>query len=241
MKRKIYLLLALLMGINAVGFSQTTESVAGPEKVEPGKQYGTPPSDAIVLFNGTNLNYWVSSKNPEKQAPWLVKNGIFTVKPGTGSIQTKQSFGNFQLHIEWRTPSPPVGKGQMKGNSGIFLQGLYEVQVLSSYDNDTYIDGTAGSIYKQYPPMVNVSLPAGQWQSYDIFFTAPVFRKNGSLKDSAYVTVVQNGVLVQNHVAIHGKTFVEKPSYEKHGPLPLKLQDHGCLVSYRNIWIRKLK
>lgn len=237
MKRKVFLLFAFLMGICVVGFSQTT----APEKVTPGKKYGVPPSDAIVLFNGVNLNYWVSAKHAGKPAPWTVKNGIFTVKPGTGSIQTKQSFDNFQLHIEWRTPNPPVGKGQMKGNSGIFLQSLYEVQVLNSYDNDTYIDGTAGSIYKQYPPMVNVSLPAGQWQSYDIFFTAPVFRGDGSLKDSAYVTVIQNGVLVQNHVAIQGKTFVNSPSYEKHGPLPLTLQDHGCLVSYKNIWIRKLK
>lgn len=227
---------SMLLGLN--GFSQS--ATPAPPLVTPGEHYGAAPSDAVVLFDGKNLDSWQSS-NGKGPAAWTIANGIMTVKPGTGPIQTKRSFGNFQLHVEWRTPSPATGDGQNRGNSGIFLQGLYEVQVLDSYHNDTYIDGTAGSIYKQYPPMVNVSRKPGEWQTYDIYFTAPVFNEDGSLKSPAYVTVLQNGVFVQDHAAIKGTTFTEQPTYEKHGPLPLQLQDHGCLVSYRNIWIRPLQ
>lgn len=211
-----------------------------PPVITPGKEYGDAPSDATVLFDGKNLDNWVSGKDGGP-ARWTVAKGILTVKPGTGSIQTKQSFGDCQLHIEWRTPYPPSGEGQERGNSGVFLQSQYELQVLDSYHSKTYVNGQAGSIYKDTPPLVNVCRPAGQWQTYDIFYTAPVFNSDGSVKSPAYETVLQNGVLIQNHVAIKGKTLNSGIHYyEKHGPLPLALQDHGFLVSYRNIWIRKL-
>lgn len=211
-----------------------------PAVVTPGAACGTAPSDAIVLFDGKNMNNWVSSKDGGK-APWTLSDGAMTVKPGSGAIHTKQAFGNCQLHIEWRTPSPARGEGQDRGNSGIFLQSQYELQVLDSYKAKTYVDGQAGSIYKDFPPLVNVCRPPGEWQSYDIIYMAPVFNKDGTVKTPAYFTVFQNGVLIQNHVAIHGKTlFIGTHYYEKHGDLPLELQDHGHLVSYRNIWIRPL-
>ncbi len=226
---------ALLLSLPA----QSQSVRPAPAVVKAGHAYGAAPSDAVVLFDGKNLDHWqsVNSKDP---AAWTLADGVMTVKPGTGPIQTKEAYGNFQLHVEWRTPSPATGDGQNRGNSGIFLQGLYELQVLDSYHNNTYIDGTAGSIYKQYPPLVNVSRPPGEWKTYDIYFTAPIFNGDGSLKSPAYVTVLQNGVFVQDHAAIKGTTFTAEPTYEKHGPLPLVLQDHGCLVSYRNIWIRPL-
>lgn len=208
--------------------------------VAPGPACGSAPADAIVLFDGKNLDQWVSGEKGGK-APWTVSDGAVTVKPGTGGIQTKQSFGSCQLHIEWRAPSPARGEGQDRGNSGIFLQSQYELQVLDSYHSKTYVNGQAGSIYKDSPPLVNVCRPPGEWQSYDVIYTAPVFNDDGSVKSPAYFTVLQNGVLVQNHVAIRGKTlYVGKHYYEKHGDLPLGLQDHGHLVSYRNIWIRPL-
>lgn len=210
-----------------------------PKVITPGKSYGSAPSDAIILFDGKSLDQWESANGGTPQ--WTVADGAVTVKPGTGVIQTKQSFGNCQLHIEWRTPSPAHGEGQDRGNSGIFLQSQYELQVLDSYNSKTYVNGQAGAIYKDSPPMVNVCRPPGEWQTYDIYYTAPVFNEDGSVKSPAYETVLQNGVFIQDHVPIKGKTLNSGIHYyEKHGPLPLMLQDHGHLVSYRNIWIRPL-
>lgn len=211
-----------------------------PPVVTPGKTNADAPSDAIVLFDGHNLDQWemVQGGGPAK---WTVSNGYFTVKPGTGSIQTKQSFGDCQLHIEWRTPKPATGEGQSRGNSGIFLQSQYELQVLDNYKAKTYTNGQAGSIYKDTPPLVNVCKQPGEWQTYDVIYHAPVFSKTGEVEKPATFTVLQNGVLIQDNLAIQGKTlFTGKHYYEKHGPLPLQLQDHNHPVSYRNIWIRPL-
>ena len=198
------------------------------------------PSDAIVLFNGKNLDEWTNEKgNP---AGWEINNGILTIKPGTGSIITKKTFADCQLHIEWRSPSKTKNEGQNLGNSGVYLQNRYEVQVLDSYNNRTYSNGQAGSIYKQYMPMVNASLEPGKWQTYDIIYTAPRFNVDSSLKTPAYVTVLHNGIIIQNHTEIKGATtYIGQPKYEKHAfKQPLLLQEHGCTVSYRNIWIREI-
>lgn len=211
-----------------------------PPVVTPGAYRNGAPSDAVVLFDGKNMDQWEMAKGggPVK---WTVEDGYFTVKPGTGAIQTKRSFGDCQLHIEWRTPYPSKGQGQDRGNSGVFLQSQYELQILDSYNSKTYVNGQAGSIYKDSPPLVNACRKPGEWQSYDIIYRAPVFSKEGKVEKPAYFTVFQNGVLIQDHVAIQGKTlYVGKHYYEKHGPLPLQLQDHGHLVSFRNIWIRPL-
>ncbi len=201
---------------------------------------GAAPSDALVLFDGSDLGRWQHRDGSDVK--WSVADGAVTVVPGTGDIVTKEGFGDIQLHVEWRTPAIIEGEGQGRGNSGIFIQQRYEVQVLDSYRNRTYSNGQAASIYKQHIPLVNASRPPGQWQSYDIFFTAPRFAADGSLTKPAYVTVVHNGVLVQNHVEIAGPIrFIGEPQYEPH-PLrqPLRLQDHNNPVSYRNIWIREL-
>ncbi len=210
-----------------------------PEIIQPGE--GTmPPSDAIVLFDGTDLSEWESVNGGK--APWKIENDAMTVVPKTGAIQTKKSFGDCQLHIEWRTPYEVTGKGQGRGNSGIFLQGRYELQVLDSYNNRTYSNGQAGSIYKQYMPLVNACRPPGEWQTYDIIYRAPRFNTDGSLKSPATMTVLHNNVLIQNHVELKGKTtFKGLPEYTAHDPKePLQLQDHGNPVSFRNIWIREL-
>jgi hypothetical protein len=211
-----------------------------PPVVTPGATSADAPSDAIVLFNGKGLDAWESAKGGA--ASWTLKEGAMTVKPGTGGIRTKDSLGSCQLHIEWQTPALVKGEGQGRGNSGIFLMGLYELQVLDSYDNVTYSNGQAGSMYKQSMPLVNVCRKPGEWQSYDIIFTAPVFWEDGRLKEPARITVLHNGVLIQHNVAIWGQTsYIGIPKYEKHaGKLPLVLQDHGDLVSYRNIWLRNL-
>lgn len=203
-----------------------------------------PPSDAVILFDGHNLNQWTEAK-AGGPALWTVHDGVVTVNPGTGSIQTKDEFEDFQLHIEWCTPHPAQNvQGKYLGNSGVFLQSLYEVQVLDSYIEDSkhiYVNGQAGSIYKQYAPLVNACRPPGKWQSYDIIFEAPRFNIDSTLKSPARVTVLQNGILIQNNVPLKGRTlFVGHPYYVKHGPMPLLLQDHKDLVSYRNIWIRRL-
>ncbi len=172
-----------------------------------------------------------------------MKDGAFTIAPGAKDIKTKQEFGNFQLHIEWASPSvvDPNKKSQGRGNSGIFLQELYEVQVLDNYENKTYANGQAGSIYKQHIPLVNACKAPGVWQVYDIFYTAPIFNDGGRVVTPAYVTIVHNGVLVQNHVALLGPTeYIGFPIYVPHGKGSIKLQDHGNLVSYRNIWIREI-
>ncbi|MDP4188601.1 MAG: DUF1080 domain-containing protein [Bacteroidota bacterium] len=198
------------------------------------------PSDAIILFDGTNLNAWVNEKG--EKAKWNVNDGILTVLPGSGSILTRQQFADCQLHIEWRSPEEIKGNGQGRGNSGIFLQNRYEVQVLDSYQNPTYSNGQAASIYKQHIPLVNVCRKPGEWQTYDIIYTAPRFNNDNSLQTPAYITILQNGVLVQNHVEIKGTTaYIGAAKYTKHPfKQPLSLQDHRNPVSYRNIWIREL-
>lgn len=201
---------------------------------------GKAPSDAIVLFDGTSLEQWLS--NDGSTAKWKVENGYFEVVPKTGNIHTKNAFGDCQLHVEFSEPTPPHGESQGRGNSGVFLMSTYEIQVLDSYENKTYADGQAAAVYGQYPPLVNASRPPGQWQSYDIVFRGPRFENNGKLLHPARITVFQNGVLVQDNVEPTGPTeHGERPPY-KPGPdkMPLALQDHGQPVRYRNIWLRPL-
>lgn len=201
---------------------------------------GKPPSDAVVLFDGTGLEQWLSADG--SNAKWKVENGYFEVAPKTGNIHTKNSFGDCQLHVEFSEPAPPHGESQGRGNSGVFLMNTYEIQVLDSYENKTYADGQAAAVYGQYPPLVNASRPPGQWQSYDIVFHGPRFDNNGKLLHPAHITVFHNGVLVQDNVEPTGPTeHGERPPY-KPGPdkMPLALQDHGQPVRYRNIWIRLL-
>ena len=212
-----------------------------PPKVTPGATPGAPPSDAIVLFDGSNLNAWKSA-NGGGPAQWQVENGEIVIAPGTGDIQTREAFGDVQLHVEWYAPQlPPDKVNQDRANSGVFLQDVYEVQVLDTFENKTYVNGQAGAIYKQYAPLVNANRPAEQWQTYDIVFTAPRFAADGSLTSAARVTVLHNGVLVQNNVALKGATtYIGAPSYLPHGDMPLRLQDHSHKVRFRNIWLRKL-
>ena len=208
--------------------------------VKPGDQPGQPPSDAIVLFDGRNLDAWESSKGGG--ARWKVQDGYAEVVPDSGDIVTKRKFGDYQLHLEFREPSPPTGKSQERGNSGVYLAGLYEVQILDSYDNVTYADGQASAIFGQTPPLANASRPPGEWQSYDIVFETPRFAADGKVVSPGYVTVLHNGVLTQNHTALLGPaTFHALPTWKPHGgEMPLKLQDHEMLVRFRNIWLRPL-
>ncbi len=197
------------------------------------------PSDAIVLFSGEDLSAWEGGEG--KPAAWTVDDNVLTVKPRTGAIRTREKFGDVQLHIEWRSPSEVTGEGQGRGNSGIFLSGKYEVQVLDSYDNRTYSNGQAGSIYKQYIPYVNATKAPGEWNTYDIVFVAPEFDEDGALLKPARLTVFHNGVLIQYDREVKGTTaFIGQPEYEAHGDGPIMLQDHGNPVSFRNIWVRKL-
>jgi len=218
-----------------------------PMVIMPGNTNSEAPSDAIVLFDGSDLDSWVHKTGED--AKWSVQDGYFTVKPGSGDILTKQFFGSCQLHVEWRSPSIIESEGQGRGNSGVyFMENTklgdtgYEVQVLDSYNNRTYSNGQAASVYKQHIPLVNASKKPGEWQNYDIIFNAPVFSDDGQLIKHAYLTVFHNGVLVQNNVQIQGYVkFIGYPEYKAHpSKLPIKLQDHGNLVSYRNIWIREL-
>jgi len=212
-------------------------------EVKPGKN-GAPPSDAIVLFDGSNLDAWVSSKDSTSAAPWhLNKNGSMTVADKTGNIQTKQEFGDIQLHIEWKSPAEVRREGQNRGNSGVFINGIYEIQVLDNNDNPTYVNGQVGSIYKQGPPLAMASVPSGEWNTYDIIYHMPEFNSEGGKIKSAAVTVLHNGVLVQDHTEIKGTTpYIGWPKNPAHGKGPLMLQDHGddSRVSYRNIWVREL-
>jgi hypothetical protein len=220
-----------------------------PAVVTPGAACGAPPSDAIVLFDGTNLNEWVSAQD-HAPAKWLVHDGVVTVNKSAGNIETRRSFRDYQLHVEWQVPANITGKDQARGNSGVFLASTgpgdagYELQVLDSYNNKTYVNGQAGSIYKQGIPLVNPIRKPGEWQSYDVVWTAPVFNADGSLKSPAYATVFFNGVLVQNHFALRGETlYIGKPFYKKFDAAPIKLQAHGDPsepVSFRNIWVREL-
>ena len=222
-----------------------------PPVVTPGAHDSDPPSDAIVLFDGKNLDQWVSAQD-HTPARWIVHDGILTVnkEKGVGNIETTRKFKNYQLHVEWRIPENITGSDQARGNSGVFLASTgpgddgYELQVLDSYNNKTYVNGQAGSIYKQSPPLANPNRKPGEWQSYDVIWTAPTFNADGSVKSPAYVTVLFNGVLVQNHYELKGQTlYIGKPFYKPYESAPIKLQahgDHSEPVSFRNIWARDL-
>lgn len=222
-----------------------------PPVVTPGASNSAPPSDAIVLFDGKNLDEWVSAQD-KSPAKWIVADDILTVSkaPGIGNIETKQTFRDYQLHIEWRIPSNITGSGQARGNSGVFLASTgpgdagYELQILDSYNSKTYVNGQAGSIYKQGIPLVNANRKPGEWQTYDVVWTAPRFNDDDSVKTPAYVTVFFNGILVQNHFELKGQTlYIGRPFYKKYDSAPIKLQahgDHSEPISFRNIWVRKL-
>lgn len=233
--RSMVLSLVCLGGIAVWNYAQ--EYLSGivwpkPPVITPGSATSAP-SDAIVLFDGKSLDAWV---NGDK---WIISDGVATAKGG--GIHTKQGFGDSQIHIEFATPSKVEGSGQGRGNSGVYIMGRYEVQILDSFNNETYFDGQCGAIYKQQPPMVNASRGPGEWQTYDIFFTAPKFHTDGSLKKPAFMTVVHNGVLIHNHVELSGGTsWSEPPRYSSHPEKePLHLQFHGNPVQFRNIWVRE--
>lgn len=226
----------LLTSVLQVGAADAASGpTVEPRVIDP----GPPPSDAIVLFDGTDLGQWEGDNG--KPARWKIEDGAMVVN-GTGSIRTKRAFGDCQLHIEWATPAKVEGEGQGRGNSGVFLMERYEVQVLDSYQNTTYYDGQAAAVYKQSAPLVNASRKPGQWQSYDIIFHAPRRDATGKVVKPATITVLHNGVLVQDHFEILGSTYHDQtPHYEKHpDKAPLSLQDHGNPVRFRNIWIREL-
>ena len=222
-----------------------------PSVVTPGASDAAPPSDAIVLFDGRNLEEWVSNRD-KSPAKWIVADGVLTVNkaPDAGNIETKRTFQNYQLHLEWKIPGNITGTGQARGNSGVFLASTgpgdagYELQILDSYNNRTYVNGQAGSMYKQAIPLVNPNRKPGEWQTYDVVWTAPAFNADGSLKTSACVTLLFNGVLVLNHFELAGETlYTGQPFYRKYDAAPIKLQAHGDgsePVSFRNIWVREL-
>jgi hypothetical protein len=221
--------------------NQPLPPVVTPGKVSTEDMVGTAPSDAIVLFDGTDLSAWVNYDGDP--AEWEIVDGALVCKPQTGAIRTLQNFGDVQLHIEWAAPEEIEGDGQGRSNSGVFFAvDRYEVQILDSYDNITYPDGSAASVYGQYAPLANAMLPRGEWQTYDIIYTAPRFCAEGKLKSPASFTVLHNGVLVQNHAILDGPTaWINRPPYEAHPyKLPIQLQDHGNPVRYRNIWVREL-
>ena len=223
---------------------QHARDCPAPKVVDPGpapREPAPPPSDAIVLFDGRDLSRWLGQGGGP--ARWRVSAGYLEVAAGTGSIRTAQGFGDVQLHLEWAAPDPPRGTGQDRGNSGVFLMGRYEVQILDSRENDTYPDGQAAAVYGQYPPLVNATRRPGEWQSYDIVFRRPRFGPNGEVQRPAVLTVFHNGVLVQDGVILAGPTgHQRRPPYEAHPDrLPLGLQDHAHPVRFRNIWIRDLE
>ncbi|MCC7400460.1 MAG: DUF1080 domain-containing protein [Chitinophagaceae bacterium] len=251
--KKIFFLSVLLSSqqIFAQGDPKATEVWSPvPKVVTPGKYFADAPSDAIVLFDGKNLDQWESVKDSTKEAGWKVAGGIMTVDKTKGNIRTKRNFMDYQLHLEYRIPKNITGTGQARGNSGVFLASTgqgdagYEIQILDSYNNETYVNGQAASVYKQYPPLVNACKKPGEWQTYDIVWTAPRFNEDKSLKSPARVTVFQNGVLVQNNVELKGPTlYIGTPKYTAHGASPIKLQAHGddsAPISFRNIWVREL-
>lgn len=242
---------ALSIEAQAQGDPKATEQwTPVPSIVTPAEKVGNAPSDAIVLFGGGDLNQWVSVKDTTQPAGWTVSKNHFTVKKGTGNIQTKQRFTDYQLHLEWLIPENISGEGQVRGNSGLFLASTgpgddgYEIQLLDNYNNVTYSNGQIGAIYKQAVPLANACRKPGEWQTYDIVWTAPRFNEDGSLKSPAHVTAFQNGVLLQNNFELKGQTvYIGAPQYKAHGPCPIKLQDHGDpspAISFRNIWIRPL-
>jgi hypothetical protein len=257
MKRK-FILTALLAGSSLVTFAQQNAKPEDtelwspvPAVVTPGKTPGDAPSDAIILFDGKNLDEWVATNDTTSGHKWKVDDHIITVDKTAGDIQTKRKFMDFQLHIEYRIPSNITGSGQARGNSGIFLAALpwgaggYELQVLDNYNNKTYVNGQVGSLYKQAIPLANACRKPGDWQYYDVIWTAPRFNEDGSLKSAGRATVLHNGVLVQNNTSLIGDTpYIGKPEYRKHGASPIKLQAHGDKsepISYRNIWVRELE
>jgi hypothetical protein len=258
MNNKIITLLLSAVAVSGSAFSQpqtgdpklTEVWSPVPKIVTPGNTNNDAPSDAIILFDGKNLNEWVSTKDAKTLAQWTVADGVITVKKEAGNIQTKRSFTDYQLHIEWRIPANITGSGQARGNSGVFLAATgpgdegYEIQVLDCYNNTTYVNGQTASIYKQSIPLVNACKKPGEWQTYDIIWTAPRFSDDGTVKSPGRVTALHNGVLVQNNVEIKGLTvYIGSPMYKKHGPAPIKLQAHGDPsepISYRNIWVREL-
>ncbi len=221
-----------------------------PKVVTPGAKCGAAPSDAIILFDGKDLDQWVDVKD-KSPAKWTVAAGVMTVNKSAGNIETKQSFKNYQLHLEWKVPADITGSGQARGNSGVFLASTgpgddgYELQVLDAYNNKTYVNGMAGSMYKQAIPLANPCRKPGEWQTYDVVWTAPTFNEDGSVKTPAYVTVFFNGVLVENHFQLKGQTlYIGKPFYKAYTSAPIKLQAHGDKskpISFRNIWVRELE
>ena len=230
---------ALLLVSFAMAPAQGDEYLNGiewtePPVVTPGEN-GGPPSDAVVLFDGKDFSAWNGAEN------WKIEDGAMIC--GKGDIRTKEGFGDCQLHIEWSSPTPARGAGQGRGNSGVFFMDTYELQVLDSYNNKTYFDGQAGAIYKQTPPAVNAMRPPGEWNVYDVIWTAPRFNDDGSLQSPAYITALQNGVLILNHFALKGDTPYDRPpQYAKHADrLPFRLQDHGNPTRFRNIWVRETK
>ncbi|PSL47988.1 uncharacterized protein DUF1080 [Chitinophaga niastensis] len=257
MKRKFLLTLLLAGGFCAVNAQEkakpedTEVYTPVPPVVTASKQCGGAPSDAIILFNGTNLDQWVMADDRNTEAKWKVEKGLLTVNKQVGNIETKKSFNNYQLHIEWRVPANITGSGQARGNSGVFLASLgkgdagYELQVLDAYNNKTYTNGMAGSIYKQFVPLANPAVKPGEWQTYDVIWNAPVFGADSALVKPAHVTVIFNGVVVQNNVELKGPTqYIGAPAYRQaHGASPIKLQAHGDKsepISFRNIWVREL-
>lgn len=250
----IFLLSASL--VSALSFGQHNNADATrawdpvPKIITPGKSNSDAPSDAIILFDRKNLSEWVSADDTMSPAGWIVEKKVIVVKTGSGNIQTRRLFTDFQLHIEWLTPKNVIGSGQSRGNSGVFLASTgpgddgYEIQVLDCYNNTTYTNGQTASIYKQYIPLVNACKKPGEWQSYDIIWTAPRFNDDGTLNKPARITALHNGVLVQNNVELKGPTVHNgSPVYKKHGPSAIKLQDHGDPgppLNFRNIWVREL-
>ncbi|MDP4129346.1 MAG: DUF1080 domain-containing protein [Bacteroidota bacterium] len=258
--KKIFTLALFLLSMNILLNAQNEKAkpedtefyTPVPKIVTPGKTDAEAPSDALVLFDGKNLDQWHAEGDSTRAAGWKVQNGIVTVDKKSGGIITRQTFSDYQLHIEYRIPKNITGSGQARGNSGIYLAAIdndggdvgYELQVLDNYNNTTYVNGQAGSIYKQSVPLANPCRKPGEWQAYEVVWTAPRFKDDGTLDSPARVTVFLNGVLVQNNFALKGVTqYIGQPYYKMHGPAPIKLQAHGDKsepISYRNIWIRRL-
>lgn len=257
MKKLIFSALVLLIAVGAS--AQQKKEYPKPEAMRPAMtEFWTPqpkvvtpgdiktnsaPSDAIVLFDGSNLSAWKSCRTGG-EADWLLKNGVITVDKSKGDIETKEHFGSFQLHIEWCVPKNITGSSQGRGNSGVFLQGMYEIQILDCYNNETYANGQTGSVYKQVIPLANAMRKPGEWNVYDIIYSAPVFNEDGTYKVAPTVTVIQNGIVLLNHFTIRGTTeYIGHPQVRPHGDGPIRLQMHGDpseAISFRNIWIRKM-
>ena len=251
---------AFMLTMSVASFAQEVKEYPQQERMRPGmSEYWTPqpaivtpgsqatssaPSDAIILFDGKDLSAWETARDGSP-ARWNVHDGIVTVDKKAGDIQTKEKFGNYQLHIEWCVPPmDDTFKSQSRGNSGVYMQGMYEIQVLDNYNNETYVNGQAGSVYKQTPPLVNAMRAPGEWNVYDIIYTAPIFKEDGAYLYRPRVTVIHNGVVVQNNTEILGTTeYIGFPKVKAHGDGPILLQSHGDpspAISFRNIWIRKL-